>query len=485
MGTTQISLLGLGGLVVVFILFIVIRTILFKPKKSKTALASEVKFDHDRAIYTLQELIKLKTISYKDEAKEDYEEFLKLEEQVKILFPLVNKVCKFTKVSKKSLVFYWKGLEQTKEPIVLMSHYDVVPVEEELWDVDPFSGLIKDGYLWGRGTLDTKGTLNAVLSSVENLIKEDFVPKKDIYLCFSGNEETLGYGAPDIVTWFEKQGISPSLVLDEGGAVVDNVFPGVKKDCALIGIAEKGAVEIQLTLKSSGGHASAPKAHTNIGELAKACVKIENKPLPRNLTKPVRLMFDTLGRHSNFLYRMIFANLWLFSGLLDKVNKKQGGELNALMRTTIAFTQMEGSSANNVIPPVAKLGINSRTMAGETSDSTVEYLKKVIDNPDIQITKHNPNEPSRISEVDAWGYKKVENAVFETWGDLIVSPYLMFAASDSRHYGRISPYVYRFSPMKLTKEDRNTIHGNNEKIKLENIIKSVEFYIRLIQGLNK
>lgn len=481
MDPIELILLFIGSLLLVLIIIIIVRTISFKPKKQFDEEFEEVKFNQEKPISSLQEMIKCKTISYKDEKEEDYNEFLKFEEKLKQLFPEVHKKCEFTKLSPKSLVYYWRGLKSSKEPIVLMSHYDVVPVNDELWSVDPFLGIVKDGYLWGRGTLDTKGTLNGILSATEELIKSGFTPKNDIYLCFSGNEEVLGYGAIKIVDWFESEAVKPKLVIDEGGAVVENVFPGVKEKCALVGIAEKGVAEIMLTLKASGGHASSPKPHTVIGELAKACVDIENNPLPRNISKPVKLMFDTLGRHSGFLYRMIFSNLWAFGWLLDLINKKQGGELNALMRTTMAFTQMEGSNANNVIPPLAKMGINSRIMTGETSDQAIEYLKGIIKNNKIEILKHRTSEPSTISRIDSPMYENLVDAIKATWGGVIVAPYLMFAASDSRHYGRISSYVYRFSAMELSKKDREGIHGNDEKIKLTTINKIVEFYFRLIK----
>lgn len=472
--------IGLGGIIIILLMVIIIRALMFKPLVEEKKQFEAITFDREKPIKTLQAMIQCKTVSFKDETLEDEKEYLLFEETIKNHFPLVHQRCQLHKLSKKSLLYLWPGKTSTKEPTVLMSHYDVVPVNAELWDEEPFSGLIKDGSLWGRGTLDTKNTLNGILNAAEHLMKNHFVPEKDVYFAFSGNEEIMGYGAVVIVDWFEKQGMKPSLVVDEGGAVVERVFPGVKKSCALVGIAEKGAVEIELVLKSSGGHASAPKPHTVVGELSQACVNVEKHPFQRNLSKPVAKMFDVLGRESSFLYRMIFSNLWLFGGLLDLMCKKSGGELNALMRTTMAFTQMQGSNANNVIPPYAKMGINSRLMCGETSDQAIAYVKKVIKNDAIEVNKIYATEPSRISEIECGAYEKVKEAIVATWDGVVVSPYLMFACSDSRHYGRISPYVYRFSAMRLSKEERQTIHGNNEKIPLESIVRTVEFYIRLI-----
>ena len=265
------------------------------------------------------------------------------------------------------------------------------------------------------------------------------------------------------------------------GAVVENVFPGVKVPCGVIGIAEKGLMDVQYKVKSGGGHASAPAPHTPVGVLAKACCKIENHPFKSHLTKPVAEMFDTLGRHSTFLYRMIFANLWCFSGVLDMICKSSGGELNAIMRTTVAFTQMKGSSASNVIPPEATMVSNMRLNPEDTIDTALEYLRKTVDDESVEITLLNGMNPSRISETYCPAWDKVASAVASTWKGCIVSPYLMMQCSDSRHYGRISDKVYRFSAMDLTKEERATIHGNNERVRIDSAVKAVEFYVRLMR----
>ncbi len=233
--------------------------------------------------------------------------------------------------------------------------------------------------------------------------------------------------------------------------------------------------------KSAGGHASAPKPHTPVGVLADVCCKVENHPFKAHLTKPVAEMFDTLGRHSSFLYRMIFSNLWCFSGILDSICKKGGGELNALMRTTVAFTQMKGSDASNVIPPEASMVSNIRLNPEDTMDGALAYLRETAGNPDVEITKIQGMDPSPISETDCPAWDKVASAVASTWKGCLVSPYLMVQCSDSRHYGRISNHVYRFSAMDLTAEERGTIHGNNERVRVETIHRAVEFYIRLMR----
>ncbi len=457
----------------------VIRAIQFRPKKEESYPDFSVQCNEEKAVSDLAEMVRCRTVSDTDESKEDEKEFEKFEKLLPVLFPNVYRVCEFQKLGKRSLLFRWKGKDPSVSR-VLMAHYDVVSVEQSLWQKPAFEGIVEDGVLWGRGTLDTKGTLNGIMQAAEQMIKQGFVPQNDVYLAFSGNEETNGYGAPTIVKYFKEKGIRPALVCDEGGAVVDKVFPGVSAPCALIGIAEKGLCNIRFSVEGKGGHASAPPPHTAVGKLSKACTAVENYPFPARLSKPAKELFDTLGRHSTFVYRLIFANLGLFRGALDAICKKSGGELNALMRTTVAFTQMNGSKGMNVLPPYADMVANLRIMCGESVEDCVKYLKKIVADDEIGIEVVYGMNPSNVSETEGEAWNLMKKAVSQTWKEALVAPYLMLACSDSRHYSEISDHVYRFSAMALSKEERASIHGNDERIPLEKIVRTVEFYLRLI-----
>ncbi len=473
------AIIALIALLVCFIAIIIIRTLAFKPKDNKKADTADVDFDRQRAIDNLCELVRCKTVSYKDSSLEDDEEFSRLIDMLPTLYPKVFEICTFFMFPDRGLLFKWQG-KKHDSPAVMMAHYDVVPVNENAWDKPAFEAIIEDGVIWGRGTLDTKVTFNAILSAANTLIEKGFVPENDIYFAFSGGEEVNGMGAVHIVDYFEKNNIKLAFVLDEGGAVVENVFPGVKAPCGLIGIAEKGMMNVQYTALSQGGHASAPKPGSPLVALSRAVCAIEDHPFKSHITPPVAKLFDSLGRHSTFLYRMIFANLWLFAPVLDILCKKSGGELNALMRTTVAFTKSCGSSAENVIPPEASIVSNIRLNPCDTVDSALKYLKKTVGNDKIDIKVLYGMDPSRISVTDCNEYEKVADAVSSTWGGCLTAPYLMVQCSDSRHYGRISDKVYRFSAMDLTSDERATIHGNNERIRIETALHAVEFYIRLM-----
>lgn len=465
---------------VVFIVVIILRTLKFKPNDFP-----RMKKEHDihpmHAVESLSQMIQFKTVSNVDPFKIDHEEFKKFQDFLVARYPEIHKKATLTHFE-LGLLYHLKG-ESSEQPIVFMAHYDVVPINGE-WKEDPFSGRIDEHTVYGRGALDTKSSLNAIMESFEHALKIGKTFKHDVYLAFGGDEETYGSSQKTIVEHFKHQGIKPYFVLDEGGAIVANVFPGVKDKAAVVGIAEKGFMNVILTAKSAGGHASTPPTNTTLTLLSKAVTRLNNHPsFKLKLTPPVEALFDRIAPHSqSFGIRMLFANLWIFLPLVKFIAKKSGGEFLSLFKTTQAFTMASGSEAINVLPAKSTIGINYRLRPFETSDDVIKRIKKIIKNDDISVEAVEVSEASTISKIDD-RYKIIEQAIQETWPKVIPTPYLMIATSDSRHYHEICDHVYKFSPMDVTKDDLRKIHGVDEDISIENIKNGVYFYLNLIDQL--
>lgn len=465
---------------VIFVLVIVIRTIKFKPSMIPT-MKKKHEIDEKHAIESLSSMLQFKTISNPDPHKVDNEEFVKFREYLKSRYPKTHDASTFS-LFDRGMLFHIKG-ESHDKPIVFMSHYDVVPINGT-WKGDPFSGKIENDYVYGRGALDTKSSLNAIMEAVEFSLSQGKIFRQDLYLAFGGDEETYGTSQQKMVKHFQEKGIKPYLVLDEGGAIVSKIFPGVSKKAAVVGIAEKGFMNLKLTAKSSGGHASTPPKNTTLTMLSNAITKLNNhKSFKLKLTPPVRALFEHIAPHSNsFMIRMIFANLWLFLPVVKLIAKSSGGEFLSLFKTTQAFTMASGSEAINVLPAEASIGINYRLRPQERSSDVIARIKRIINNDQISVEANDVSEATTISKVDE-AYQIIEKAISETWPEVVPTPYLMIATSDSRHYHAICDHVYKFSPMDVSKADLAKIHGVDEDISTENVINGVKFYLNIIDQL--
>lgn len=468
------------GLLVLWLAVIVVRALQFKPYPMEKTEAENFPVDEKRALERFQAMIRLKTVSYPDEKLEDPQTFADFQKLLAEAYPAVTKTCPREILGRRGMLYHWKGKSSAK-PSVLMAHYDVVPVNENEWQEPPFGAVVKDGELWGRGTLDTKGTLHGVMEAAEMLIGQGFVPENDVYFAFGGDEEIFGGDAPAIVEELKKRGIHPEFVLDEGGAIVDGVFPGVSKSAALIGTAEKGTVSVDMTASGKGGHASAPASRQALGILGRALSRIQDHAMPFTLTPPAREMFDILGRESSFGYKLLFANLWCFGPLLDLVCRRSGGELNALVRTTCALTMAQGSKAFNVLPSTAHAGINLRLISGDTIEAAIARLKTIVDDPSVEVKLVSGGEPSTVSQTGDEPWNRLKSAIGAAYPGVLVSPYLMLAGSDSRHYGPISEHVYRFSGMPMSKEQRGLIHNANERIPVAQLKDTICFFAEVMK----
>ena len=470
------------ALVVVFIAVLLVRAARFKPKVNGRAAAAPCEVDAAAAVEHLAQMVRVPTVSSYRLEEFDEEKFEEFRGLLKKFYPKVFETCTYERFDHTEMLFTWKG-KSSAAPVVLMAHYDVVPVEESRWRHPPFCGEVFDGELWGRGTLDTKITLMGILEAAERLIGEGFVPQNDVYFAFAGDEEVNDTGAPAAVQVLKERGVKPAMVVDEGGAVVEGVFPGVKRPMAVVGIGEKGLADLEITAKSEGGHASHPPLHSAVGVLSKAVVACEKHQFKAEITTPVREMLNTVGPYAPFGLRVVFANLWCFGGLITGVIHKLGGELNAMMRTTMAFTMARGSKQSNVMPNEATATVNLRLINSTTVEGAAEHLRRAINDPAVEVRVLHGSEASPYAQVDGEAWRTLAAAVGETWQEAIVTPYLMIACSDSRHFSEICRNVYKFSAMALSGEQRGLIHNDDERVELPTVAKTVEFFTRLIQKL--
>ncbi len=434
----------------------------------------------DSAALHLSKAIQIKTVSFGDTLPVDTAEFKKFRVFLETTYPTVHQKLPRLIFSEFSYVFIWKGKDTTLKPYVLMAHMDVVPVEavaEKNWSVPSFSGMIKEDTIWGRGAVDDKASAISIFEAAELLLKENFQPERTIYLCFGHDEEIAGKrGAAKISAWFKEQKIEPELVVDEGGQVDTEHFKELKRPVAVIGVGEKGYVNIDITVEKTGGHSSMPQQETAIDILNKAIMHVREKQMSASIPAPIQELFTRIGPGGSFINRMALSNQWLFRGMLIS-QLEQTKETNALVHTTLVPTIVKAGIKDNVIPSVAKATFNSRILPGQTSDDVVDFVKKAIHDDRVTVQKQSISlmEPSAMTSSDHPMFKRMEAITYKTVPQVIVTPYLMIGATDSRYFRPFSSAVLNFAPMTNAKG----FHGINERIPVSDL-KQMIFYYRLL-----
>lgn len=443
---------------------------------------NEKSFDLSRAVQHLSDAIKIKTVSYPDYDKIDFELFDEFLLFLQESYPNINKVCKKEMINGHCPVYIWESEDKENKPILLLGHYDVVPVEkssEADWEEEPFSGIIKDEYIWGRGALDDKHQVIAVMEAVENLIINNYKPKRDIYMVFGFDEEVGGTrGAEEAAKAFKERNIEFECVIDEGGCIITDIMEGLTVPAAIIGIAEKGSTNIKITVSGQGGHSSMPPKSTAVGTIAKIISNVENNPMPARLIMPVREMFKTMAPYmegKKFILKNIEGLFPIINPLLSK-----NSTTNSMIRTTMACTMTGGGDAPNVLPQKAWTIVNLRILQGDSVDSTIDHIKKVNQGIDLEIEKLLVEEPSQISSIDSESYKILGGIINQMYPEAIVVPYLMVGGTDSRKYLELCNNIYRFAAMELTKKDHSTIHSTNERISIKNFSNMISFYTKFL-----
>ncbi|MDR1559711.1 MAG: M20/M25/M40 family metallo-hydrolase [Clostridiales bacterium] len=435
----------------------------------------------DEAIRRLSRAIQIQTVS---EARYEETDFKPFDEYITFLteaYPLFFSTCEFTRISDYALLFCWKG-KSAENPILLMAHYDVVPATESDWKYPAFSGELAEGTVWGRGTLDIKSQMLAHIEAAEALIGNGYVPKNDVWFAYGHDEEVGGgHGAKQIVAYLEKRGIRFSGVLDEGGIVLNGALKGVKPPVALVGVGEKGRTDYVITVKGKGGHASMPPKSTALGQLCEVIRRIEKNPLPARITSPVAQMLEKLAPEMGAATLFAVKNRGILGKVLTSTLSKSP-ETNAMIRTTFAATMAKGASASNILPSEATAIIDTRLLPGDTADSVEAHFRKLAGDIPVEITRAYQSEASNISPTSGTFYQRIEALAERFFPGAVVSPYLVLGGTDSRNYERVSDYIYRFTPLLVTNEEKNTVHNSNERISVENYTRMIEFFKELIKS---
>lgn len=432
----------------------------------------------------LAEAVRIPTISHEDSARFDAAAFVAFHELLRTRFPRVHARLRRETVAGYSLLYTWPGADPRLPPLLLMGHMDVVPVEagtEARWQQAPFGGVLAGGFVWGRGTLDDKVSVLGTLEAVEMLLAEGFAPRRTVLLAFGHDEEVGGNGAVQTAALLRSRGIRPEMVVDEGGVIGHGLMPGVDRPTALVGIAEKGFLSVELTAQAEGGHSSMPPRHGSIGRLSAAIRRLEDSPLPARLDGPTLQLFSRVGPEMPLAQRAVFANLWLTRPLVIRTLAGAPSS-NAIIRTTTAPTIFQAGTKENVLPSRARAVVNFRILPGDSVAGVVAHVRRVVADTAVHVRAMEgfSSEPSPVSRTDGEPFRLLERSIRQAAPDVLVAPYLVVGGTDARHYHAMTDHVYRFLPVRARAVDLNRVHGTDERIAVADYLVAIRFYRQLI-----
>jgi carboxypeptidase PM20D1 len=435
----------------------------------------------------LAALVRRPTVSWFDYGHTDKVAFEAFKGDLAALFPRVHAALLRREIGEWALLYEWEGSDSALAPAILCAHYDVVPADDaEAWTHAPFSGDIAEGFVWGRGSQDVKVTLASILHATERLLQKGFVPRRKLYFAFGGDEEVGGpLGAGAVGAFLADQAIRASFLLDEGGPIADGLLSFADRPLALVGVAEKGYIDVSIEAKGEGGHASMPPRRTAAGDLSRAVAAIEAKPSPARLTKSVRAFLEGVSPYAPFSFRLLFRNLWLFSGLV-KAALSATPSSNALIRTTAAPTMLQGSAKENVLADKAKANVNVRILPGDSFGAVIERLGRIVAPFGCvarQAYEGLAVEPLPESSIEAEGYAAIESALAASFPEAACVPFLFSAGTDTKHYRDVAENIYRLTPLSQSAKDLSQVHGRDERVSIDNVRRCEIFYEKLLSSL--
>ena len=475
-------------LITVGLAVIIMRTMAHQPLQHQAIDQVDIQLDEMAMAERLSASIRFKTVSHQNPQYKDLSQFQGFIDWVRRSYPLVDRTLELIMLN-DSMLYRWDGADPSLAPILVTGHYDVVPVipgSEYKWHHPPYSGAIVDGIVWGRGALDDKSGVLGILEAVTYLIEQGHQPQRTVYLSFGHDEEIGGpEGAAAVAAYLQEQQVQLAWSLDEGSFVFDGLLPGVEGLVAVINVAEKGSITLDIVATAQGGHSSMPTQQNAVNDLARAITKLEKQPIPGGLEGLGAELFNKVSRHMPFLTRALFANQWLFGAVIEK-QLSNSPTTNAMLRTTTAPTMLSGSVKTNVLPIEAVATVNFRIHPRDSMDSIEAYVSDIVASDTVTVRRRGGSNASAVSDWSASGYGAIAQSMREVYGNLIVAPGLMIAASDSRHYGKVADDAYRFNPIRLTPELLTGFHGTNERISIADYAQGVRGYIRIIgQGSSR
>ena len=471
---------------VAIVSIVAIRTLRLQSGQPLPGTPATIEIDARAAADRLAGAIRFPTVSWGDATKRDPAAFLGLHEYLLTQFPPVEGVLSREVIATYSLLYTWPGRRPDLPPVILTAHLDIVPAEMpgRSWQHPPFSGAIDEDSIWGRGAIDDKSGVLGILEAVSALIASGFTPERTVYLAFGHNEEgdDDASGAAAIAARLGRLGAHDGWLLDEGGLIYDHVI-GVPRPVALVGITEKNPVIFELRVTAAGGHASMPPAESAVGILGRALDRLEHHPMPARLDGAAREMFTTLTPDMTMPLRAVFANLWLTKPIvLWRMGRTP--ETSAAVRTTIAPTMLEGSPKVNVLATSARAMLNVRLLPGDSAEAVAAHMRGAIadDRVEVVAVAGAAAPPVPISPTGTTEFVRLQSAIRAVYPDVVVSPFLTMAATDSRHYVRIAPNIYRFLPIRLAGE-LELVHGVDERVRIDAYEKAIRIYATIIRDL--
>jgi carboxypeptidase PM20D1 len=441
--------------------------------------------ERDAVAARLAGALKFRTISDAASGDTNAEQFVAMQAYLEQAFPRLYATLKREMVG-HSMLFTWQGSDPKAKPVMWLAHQDVVPVApgtEANWQQPPFDGVVKDGFIWGRGSWDDKGSLVAQMEAVETLLAQGYQPRATIYLGFGADEEVGGRrGAVEIARLLKSRGVQLDYILDEGMLVTQGIMNGIARPVALIGVAEKGYASVNLAVQTAPGHSSMPPQKTAIGAMSAALAALEKNQMPVELRGVARDMFDIIAPEMQGMNRVVLSNLWLFAPVV-KQQMAQAPGTNAVLRTTTALTVVHAGNKDNVLPGRADAVVNFRIRPGDSVAGVMAHVREAVNNEEVHAELDaGASEPSPVSPVASAQYVLINRTIREVFNDAVVAPGIVIGATDARHYKDVSQHVYRFSPVRAGKDDLPRFHGTNERLGVDNYLEAIRFYVQLARN---